>query len=105
HAAEAAATEKAASEAACHEAPAPEPKEGDACPMHHGSQGRAHNCCAMSNACDGPGSHLASLLAFVGIPEAPQTAAIAIDIALAPSTPPPPPLLRVSTPDAPPPKH
>lgn len=105
HAAEAAAKERAASEAACHEAPAPEPKEGDVCPMHHGSQQRSHDCCAMTNACDGPGSHLTSLLAFVGIPEPPQTAAITLHVAPAASTPPPPPLLRVTTPDAPPPKH
>lgn len=61
HAAEAAAKQKAADEA-CHETPPAEPKEGDACPMHHGTQQRSHECCAMTNACDGPGVQLASLI-------------------------------------------
>ena len=54
HAAEAAAKEKAA---ACHEEAAPPaPKDGDACPLHQGRT--THDCCAITNACDGPGAQL-----------------------------------------------
>lgn len=102
HAAEAAAKDKAASEA-CHEAPPPEPKQGDACPMHHGGT-KSHDCCVMTNACDGPGAHLASLLQFIGVPEMPQAAPIALEASAVVVTPAPPPLLKISSPDAPPPK-
>lgn len=103
HAAEAAAKQQAASEA-CHEAPPPEPKEGDTCPMHHGTQQRSHDCCAMTNACDGPGIHLASLLSFIGIPEAPTSTSVILMVTMADATPAPPPLVRINTPDSPPPK-
>jgi hypothetical protein len=101
HAAEAAAKSTAA---ACHEtpAPAPPPKDGDACPMHHGT--KSHDCCAMTNACDGPGTHLASLFAFIGVLESPATSSIVLD-SIAAFIPTPAPLLyRLATPDAPPPK-
>lgn len=105
HAAEAAAKEKAASEA-CHDAPAPAPapREGDVCPMHHGAQQRSHDCCVITNACAGPGIHLASLLSFIGIPEAPQSTAVTQVVTVADATPVPPRLVRISTPDSPPPK-
>jgi hypothetical protein len=103
HAAEEAAREKAASDA-CHEAPPAEPEEGDACPMHRGTQQRSHDCCVMTNACDGPGMQLASLLAFVGVPEPPQSSAITIESAATFVSPQPPLLHRRSIPDAPPPK-
>jgi hypothetical protein len=100
HAAQAAAKQKAE---ACHEEAAPPaPKEGDACPMHHGT--KSHDCCAMTNACDGPGSHLAGLFAYIGVLEAPVAASVTLD-AIAAHIPEPAPLLyRLSTPDAPPPK-
>jgi hypothetical protein len=103
HAAEAAAKDKAASES-CHDAPPAEPKEGDACPMHHGKQPRSHECCAMTNACDGPGSHLARLLVFAGVPEPPQTSSVTLESAATFVSPQPPLLHRRSIPDAPPPK-
>lgn len=102
HAAEAAAKEKAE---ACHEtapAPAPAPQDGDACPMHHGTN--AHDCCVMTNACDGPGTHLASLFAFIGLLETPTTASIVLDSNAAVIAPPAPLLHRLATPDAPPPR-
>ena len=101
HAAEAAAKEKAE---ACHEdaAPAP-PKEGDACPMHHGS--RSHDCCVMTNACDGPGTHLLTLFSFVGTLGEPHASATMLE-ATAAFVPPAPPLLHsLGIPDAPPPKN
>jgi len=101
HAAEAAAKEKAA---ACHEtpAPAPAPKDGDACPMHHGT--KSHDCCTMTNACDGPGTHLASLFAFIGVLETPAASSVVIGSNSVFSAPPEPLLYRLATPDAPPPK-
>lgn len=103
HAEEAAAKEKAA---ACHEAPtptpAPTPKDGDACPMHHGT--KSHDCCVMTNACDGPGTHLASLFAFIGVPETPASSSVVIDSVAAVIAPPEPLLYRLAIPDAPPPK-
>ena len=100
HAAEAAAKEKAA---ACHEEAAPvAPKEGDACPLHQGRT--THDCCTISNACDGPGGQLLSLFAYVSTVDEP----IASSTILASTTafvPPAPPLLyRLALPDAPPPK-
>ena len=100
HAAEAAAKEKADP---CHEAAPPSPKEGDACPMHHGSN--SHDCCKISNACDGPGSHLLTLFANVGVLESPATSMVTLEssaIALPPSAPL---LARLASPDAPPPKN
>lgn len=104
HAAEAAAKEKAE---ACHETASPEPapaepKEGDACPMHHGS--KSHDCCALTNACDGPGSHLLTLFAFSGVLEAPAVSSVELDSVAAFIAPPPPLLHQLSIPDAPPPK-
>ncbi len=89
----------------CHEAPAPQPEEGDACPMHQGKQSRSHECCALTNTCDGPGTHLLSLFAFNGVIEPAASSSIVLDWGAA-FTPPEPPLLRqLSLPDAPPPKH
>ena len=101
HAAQAAAKAKAD---ACHEEAAPPaPKEGDACPMHHESQ--SHDCCKISNACDGPGSHLLTLFANVGMLESPTSSSLALE-SIAFELPPPAPLLhRLATPDAPPPKN
>ena len=101
HAAQVAAKQKAE---ACHEEAAPAaPKEGDACPMHHES--KSHDCCKISNACDGPGSHLLTLFAYVGELESPASSAVTLD-SIAVEIPPPAPLLyRLSTPDAPPPKN
>jgi hypothetical protein len=100
HAAEAAAKEKAE---ACHEAPPPPAQDGDACPMHHGS--RAHDCCKISNACDGPGSHLTTLFAYVAVLESPGSSSATLE-STAVSLPPSVPLLyRLASPDAPPPKN
>ena len=101
HAAQAAAKAKAD---ACHEdAAPPAPKEGDACPMHHES--KSHDCCKISNACDGPGSHLLTLFANVGLLESPASSSVALD-SIAVELPRPAPLLhRIATPDAPPPKN
>ena len=101
HAAEAVAKKKAA---ACHEEAAPvAPKEGDACPLHQGRT--THDCCTISNACDGPGGQLLSLFAYVSTVDEP----IASSTILASTTafvPPAPPLLyRLALPDAPPPKN
>jgi len=99
HAAEAKAK---AEKAACHDsAPAPAPKEGDACPMH---SGRSHDCCRMTNSCAGPDLQLASLFAFVGVLETPHTASIVLESTAAVITPQPPLLFTLSIPDAPPPK-
>ncbi len=98
HAAEAAVK----AHAPCHEsAPAP-PKNGDACPMHHGS--RAHDCCAMKNSCNGPGLSLTTLFAFVGVLEKPVQSSIDLVSSVAFTPAPPTPRFRLSLPDAPPPK-
>ena len=100
HAAEAEAKAKAE---ACHEEAAPPaaPKEGDACPMHHG---KSHDCCVMTNACDGPGAHLLSLFSYVTTIDEPIVSSTILEstAAFVPSTPPL--LQRRSLPDAPPPK-
>jgi hypothetical protein len=90
---------------ACHEAPAPEPepKEGDACPMHHGTQ--SHDCCAISNACDGPGTHLLTLFSFVSTIDEPGSSSLSLESTAAFVAPPPPLLHRLALPDAPPPKR
>lgn len=99
HAAEAAA--KSAAEA-CHEAAPVAPKEGDACPMH--GETKSHDCCVISNACEGPGHQLTTLFAFVGVLEAPQSAVVPLD-SIAAFIPQPPPLLHsLAIPDAPPPR-
>ena len=100
HAAEAAAKQKAAS---CHESSPVAPKDGDACPMHHTS--RSHDCCTMTNACEGPGLQLAGLFAYVGVIETPSTTSIALDSTPAIIAVASPLLHRLATPDAPPPKH
>lgn len=110
HAAEAAA-KKAAAQHACHEEPKPAPVTGDACPMHDGEgaacpmhSSKSANCCAMKNACPGPGTQLAYLFAFLGVMDPPAIATSAIvsapALVAADSTL----LYRLKTPDAPPPK-
>ena len=101
HAAEAEAKQKAE---ACHEEAAPvEPKEGAACPMHHGS--RSHDCCVMTNACDGPGAHLLSLFSYVTTIDEPLVSSTALNSSAAFLTPAPPLLYRLAVPDAPPPRN
>lgn len=100
-----AATPTPAAPEKCHEAPAAEPEEGDVCPMHQGTQSRGHECCAFTNTCDGPGTHLASLLAFIGVPEVPHASGVILAGEATFVPPVPPPLVRVSTPDSPPPKR
>ena len=102
HAEEAAAKAKAAS---CHESAASPaaPKEGDACPMHRGS--KSHECCTISNACDGPGQQLTTLFAYVGFVQTPQSAAIVLESSAAFVAPPAPLLDHLAIPDAPPPKN
>ena len=99
HAAEAAAKAKAAS---CHESTPVVPKDGDACPMHHGT--KSHNCCTISNACDGPGQQLTTLFAYVGVVQTPRTASIALESTAAFIPESAPLLYHLSIPDAPPPK-
>ena len=100
HAAEAAAKEKAE---ACHEEAAPpEPKEGDACPMHQGRT--THDCCVITTACDGPGTQLLTLFSFHSTIVEPVASSTVLDSTAA-FVPPAPPLLhRLALPDAPPPK-
>jgi hypothetical protein len=98
HAAQVAAKQQAEN---CHETAPPEPKQGDACPMHHS---KSHDCCAMTNACDGPGSHLLSLFALSGVVETPSVSSIVLESAAAYAPPQPPLLHHRSIPDAPPPK-
>ena len=103
HAAEEAAKEKAE---ACHEDAAPvAPKEGDACPMHQQGEGRStHDCCIISNACDGPGGQLLGLFSLMGTIDEPIVSSVILDSTSA-FVPPAPPLLhRLALPDAPPPK-
>lgn len=102
HAAEEAAKEKAE---ACHEEAAPvEPKEGDACPMHHGEGRPTHDCCVISNACDGPGAQLLGLFSFMSTIDEPIVSSVILDTTSAFVPPPPPLLSRLAIPDAPPPK-
>ena len=100
HAAEAAAKQKAA---ACHEEAAPPaPKDGDACPLH---QGRTkHDCCAVTNACDGPGAQLLTLFSFISTIDEPASSSTMLDSTVAFVPPAPPLLSRLALPDAPPPK-
>jgi hypothetical protein len=109
HAAEAAAKAKKAS---CHES-APTsaeaaadkpgtPQEGDACPMHRGS--RSHDCCTISNGCDGPGRQLTTLFAYIGVVQAPQSASIVLESTAAVISPDAPLLYHLTVPDAPPPR-
>ena len=106
HAAEAAAKKQAP----CHESAsatatadrAVTPKDGDACPMHHGK--KTHKCCTISNSCNGPGQQLTTLFAYVGVLESPQSAPIDLDstVAFTPSSTPL--VFQLSIPDSPPPK-
>ena len=86
----------------CHESKPVAPKDGDACPMHHGQ--KSHECCTISNACDGPGQQLTTLFAYVGVLESPQSAPIAIDSTAAIIPLSAPLLFHLSIPEAPPPK-
>ena len=100
HAAEAEARQKAE---ACHEDAAPaEPREGAACAMHKSG---SHDCCVITNACDGPGSHLLSLFSYVSIIDEPLAASAIIESSAAFVPPAPPLLYRLAVPDAPPPKR
>jgi hypothetical protein len=100
HAAEEAAKKKTE---ACHEDAAPvEPKEGDACPMHHGrSTGER---CTISNACDGPGQQLLTLFSFISTIDEPIASSSILESTSAFVPPAPPLLFRLALPDAPPPK-
>jgi hypothetical protein len=108
HAEERAAKEKAE---ACHDAEPPAPKPGDACPMSHAEDdacpmhsSRSANCCAMSNACDGPGQHLTTLFVYMATVERPVTTDI-LRNSVSTALPAVSPLINhSSTPDAPPPR-
>jgi hypothetical protein len=96
---------------ACHETEAVEPTPGDACPMAHGDgaacpmhSSTAKDCCAMTNACDGPGGHLATLFAYIGTIERPAASPTVLESTPAVITSPSSPRFRELTPDAPPPK-
>jgi hypothetical protein len=108
HAEERAAKEK---QEACHESEPVEPKPGDACPMQHSDgaacpmhSSKSADCCAMTNGCDGPGSNLMSLFAYLGAIERPVSTTIDPDSAPAFISASTSPLSRVTRPDAPPPK-
>jgi hypothetical protein len=108
HAAEAAAKK---AEQACHEEPTPAPVTGDACPMQHGEgaacpmhSSKSADCCAMSNACPGPGMQLAHLFAFAAVIDEPAVSISPIAAAAALVATEPPLRHRLKTPDAPPPK-
>jgi hypothetical protein len=98
HAEEAAAK---ATKEACHDAEPVKPEPGAACPMH---SSKSKDCCAMTNACDGPGSHLVTLFAYIGAIERPATATVVLDSSPAVNPSPSSPRFRELTPDAPPPK-
>ena len=100
HAAEAAAKVKAA---ACHEEAAPPAsKEGDACPLHKGRT--THDCCAITNACDGPGAQLLTLFSYISTIDEPAASSSVLESTSAFAPPAPPLLYRLALPDAPPPK-
>ena len=108
HAEERAAQEK---QEACHETEPVAPKPGDACPMQHDEGAacpmhgsKSADCCAMTNACDGPGANLVSLFAYLGAIERPVSTTIDLDSAPAFISASTSPLFRVTRPDAPPPK-
>jgi hypothetical protein len=100
HAAEAAAK---ANTPPCHETAPPESKTGDACPMHHGNS-QSHDCCAIKNSCNGPGSSLTTLFAFVGFVETPAQTSAVVPSSAAFVPAPPVVIQRLALPDAPPPK-
>jgi hypothetical protein len=99
-------------EDACHESePAPPPEPGDACPMQHDTgaacpmhSAKSTDRCVMSNACNGPGTHLVSLLAFLGPAERPVSSAIVLESSTAFLPASTPPVQPISSVDAPPPK-
>jgi hypothetical protein len=96
----------------CHESePAPPPEPGDACPMQHDTgaacpmhSAKSTDRCAMSNGCDGPGTHLVRLLAFLGTIERPVSSAIVLESSAAFLPPSTPPVQQIISVDAPPPK-
>ncbi len=96
---------------ACHESEPVKPEPGDACPMAHSDgaacpmhSSKSKDCCAMTNACGGPGSHLTTLFAYIGAIERPAASPVVLDStpAVIPSSSAP--RFRELTPDAPPPK-
>lgn len=100
-----------AKKAACHEAEPVEPEPGDACPMAHGDgaacpmhSSKSKDCCAMTNACDGPGSQLGTLFACVGAIERPATSTVVLESTPAVIPSPSSPRFQELSPDAPPPK-
>jgi hypothetical protein len=100
HAAEAAAK---AQNPPCHETAPAAPRDGDACPMHHGKS-RSHDCCTIKNSCNGPGTSLTTLFAFIGFVEKPVQSSIALEASAAFVPASPALLQRLALPDAPPPK-
>ena len=101
HAAEAAAKEKAA---ACHETPH-RPRQRRVMRARCITASKSHDCCKISNTCDGPGTHLPTLFAYVGVLESPASSPMTLESTAA-TTPAAAPLLyRLATPDAPPPKN
>lgn len=96
---------------ACHDAEPVEREPGDACPMAHGDgaacpmhSSQATDCCAMTNACDGPGSHLTTLFAYIGAIERPAASMVVPASTAAVLSSASSPRFRELTPDAPPPK-
>ena len=88
---------------ACHEDAAPaEPKEGDACPMHHGRS--TGDCCVISNTCDGPGRQLLTLFSLVSTLDEPIASSAMLESTPAFAETAPPLRFRLALPDAPPPK-
>lgn len=113
HLHEAAAKEAtSATDEACHEAEPPKPKPGDACPMDHGdgaacpmhSSKSSGTGCEMRNSCEGPGTHLLTLFAYLGAIERPVSNIVVLDSTPAPPPAPAIPHFRSLTPDSPPPK-
>ena len=96
---------------ACHDAEPAKPEPGDACPMAHADGAacpmhspKSKDRCAMTNACDGPGTHLASLFAYIGAIERPATSPMVLHAAPAGIPSSSSLLFRELPPDAPPPK-
>ena len=98
HAAEAAAADSSDPHAQHHAAPAEETPAED-CHKAPAAPG-----CTMSNACAGPGTQLLRLVANVGVLERPTAMSVVLESSPADVAPSARPILRLSTPDAPPPK-